>query len=110
MTRDLGRRDRMVAMYARGAGTEEIAAEFSIRTPAARMALIRAGVYRPGPRANNSRSPEASARTAMQIEALAEYVAEGGTPTGWSREAGIDGGRARQLWSRIKREMGAQAI
>lgn len=46
MTPDPSRRDRMVAMYLRGLGTEEIAEQFSVRTPAVRSALIRAGVYR----------------------------------------------------------------
>lgn len=45
MIPDPSRRDRMVAMYRRGVGTEEIAEEFSVRTPAVRSALIRAGVY-----------------------------------------------------------------
>jgi hypothetical protein len=45
MSPDLGRRERMVAMYRRGLGTEEIAEQFSVRTPAVRQALIRAGVY-----------------------------------------------------------------
>jgi DNA-directed RNA polymerase specialized sigma24 family protein len=46
MIPDASRRDRMVAMYQRGLGTEEIAEQFSVRTPAVRSALIRAGVYR----------------------------------------------------------------
>ena len=106
MSPDLGRTDRMIAMYDRGLGTGEIAAEFSVKAPAVRRTLIRAGVYRGAPR----RGPQRSAETRAQIASLAEHVAEGGDPVVWGRENGVDSPWRAQLWNKIKRDLGAQAV
>lgn len=106
MIPDPSRRDRMIAMYQRGCGTGEIAAEFSVNPPAVRMALIRAGVYRGAPRLG----PARSAKTTQQIDALAEHVAEGGTVTAWGRENNVECSWTHQLWRKICRDLGAQAV
>lgn len=105
MIPDPSRRDRMVAMYQRGCGTGEIAAEFSVRPPAVRMALIRAGVYRGAP----SMGPKRSPKTVAQIDSLAEHVANGGEISDWRRANGLTNSWAAQLWSKIRRDLGAQA-
>lgn len=106
MIPDISRRDRMVAMYERGCGTGEIAAEFSVKPPAVRMALIRAGVYRGAPRLGPARSP----KTDMQIAALAEHVANGGELAEWGRANGVPSSWSHQLWAKICRDLGAQAV
>lgn len=47
--------------------------------------------------------------TRRQMAALAEWVAEGGSITAWSRHIGISQSRADQIWRRIVRSLGAQA-
>lgn len=106
MIPDPSRRARMVAMYERGLGTGEIAAEFSVRPPAIRKALIRAGVYRGAAR----RGPQRNPKTNEQIDALAQHVADGGTVSAWARESGIPSSWAHQLWGKICRDLGAQAV
>lgn len=105
MSPDLGRRERMIAMYERGCGTGEIAREFSVKPPAVRRSLIRAGVYRGAPRSGPRRSSE----TEAHIASLAEHVANGGDPIIWGRENGVDSAWRAQLWNKIKRDLGAQA-
>lgn len=105
MIPDPTRRDRMIAMYRRGLSTGEIAAEFSVKAPAIRIALIRAGVYYGAPH----RGPRRSARTTAQIASLAEYVANGGEIAAWGRANDVPSSWANQLWSKIKRDLGAQA-
>lgn len=105
MIPDPSRRDRMVAMYDRGCGTGEIAAEFSVRPPAVRKALIRAGVYRGAAR----RGPKRNATTVAQIAALTEHVAEGGSINSWATANGVLQSWASQLWDKVKRDLGAQA-
>lgn len=105
MSPDLGKRDRMIAMYDRGLGTGEIAREFSVRAPAVRRALIRAGVYRGAPR----RGPKRSPKTDIQIAALTEHVAEGGSINSWAAANDLRQSWASQLWDKVKRDLGAQA-
>jgi len=106
MIPDPSRRDRMIAMYERGLGTGEIAAEFSVRPPAVRRALIRAGVYRGAAR----RGPKRSPKTIAHIVALTEHVAEGGSINSWATANSINQSWASQLWDKIKRDLGAQAV
>lgn len=105
MIPDPSRRDRMIAMYERGLGTGEIAAEFSIKAPAVRRSLIRAGVYRGAVRMGPRRSP----KTVAQIVSLTEHVAEGGSVNGWAVANDLNQSWASQLWDKIKRDLGAQA-
>ena len=106
MSPDLGRRDCMVAMYDRGLGTGEIAREFSVQAPAVRRTLIRAGVYRGAVR----RGPKRSPKTVAQIASLTEHVAEGGSINGWATANSLNQSWASQLWDKIKRDLGAQAV
>lgn len=106
MSPDLGRRARMVAMYQRGLGTGDIAREFSVKAPAVRRTLIRAGVYRGAARRGPTRSPT----TVAQIAALTEHVADGGSINGWATANGINQSWASQLWDKVKRDLGAQAV
>lgn len=105
MVPDLSRRDRMVAMYQRGCGTGDIAAEFGIRAPAVRTALIRAGIYRGAPR----RGPKRSPKTELLMSSLAEHVSEGGDISDWARANGLRNTWGHQLWSKICRDLGEQA-
>ena len=106
MIPDPTRRDRMVAMYERGLGTGEIAAEFSVCPPAVRMALIRAGVYRGA----SHFGPRRSEATTAQINSLAEHVANGGVINDWRRANGLKNSWSAQLWAKICRDLGAQAV
>lgn len=57
-----------------------------------------------------TRSAEARAMTEAQKSALAEHVAEGGSITGFARDSGIDESWVWQLWGKIRRDLGVQAV
>lgn len=111
MTPDIGRSERMVAMFQRSVPVSDIAREFGVNPPAVRKALTKAGVYAPRPRAGiATKGSAARARTRAQVDSLAEHVAEGGSITGWARDHGYADSRGFQVWSIIRTEMGVQAI
>jgi hypothetical protein len=109
MIPDPSRRDRMVAMHNRGLSNAEIAREFGLNTPAVRMALLRAGVI--SSRSTGwTKSPEATAKTAAQKASLAEHRADGGSLASWARSSDVKESWARQLWRKIRDDLGAQAV
>jgi transposase len=105
MIPDQSRRDRMVAMYQRGVGCGDIAREFGVKPNAVRMSLTRAGVYEPPQRRAKRPNPKTEAAKAD----LAEFVANGGTVSGWATRTRTRNSWAHQLWAMIRRDLGAQA-
>lgn len=51
-----------------------------------------------------------SHKTRLTMDALAELVANGSTISGAGLTLGLTQSYADQLWQRIKRELGAQAV
>lgn len=95
MSPDIGRRERMVAMYLRGTDCAEIAREFHVQHPAVRKLLMRAGVYQgrePRPLPVDFRE---QAETGMTVRQLRRHYGAGvGVVQRWIREIG---GRPRTV-------------
>jgi hypothetical protein len=96
-------------MYSRGIPVDQIAQAFGAKLPAVRMALTRAGVYRPTKRTSPTNTVAARAKVEAQKASLAEHVAEGGSISGWGASNGVADGWVWQLWRKIRNDLGEQA-
>lgn len=98
MQTDPGRHERMVAMYRRGVSIGEIASQFSVQPPAVRRVIVAAGLNLAKVRPLADWKGE-----------LAEYVANGGTISGFSIVNGRSSNWAFAIWKLIRADLGAQA-
>lgn len=57
-----------------------------------------------------TKSPAARAKVSAQKASLAEHVAEGGSISGWARASDVKEPWAFALWSKIRADLGPQAV